>query len=227
MCYLGHIWPLVYIALHFTACTNVQATNTTVNDPNHSRRCPSNITIRSKRYFTTYLRIHENGSAFGIFPPLLMDNLSAVCCDGQNISITFLNETSKTSVQKLLFTEYERRERLNYHDNDSLDFYFPSYTTQSDASEVYKVFYFIEVMRSPGPAFVMLLDEVQEPPDPSLILIECWPIFVLLLVMAWVVGIIGWFLVSVLRLVSRLTFVFSSCYCECSMGDDLNNYADL
>ena len=157
--------------------------------------CPSNIMIHSKRFFEAYLKILENGSTSGIFPPLLVDNVSAVCCDNRNISIKFVNETSRTSVQKLLYNERENRRRSRRQfDNNTLDFYFPAYTTKPDATTVYKDFYYVEVVRSPGPAFVVLIDQLEEAPDPTVVLIECWPIFVLLLVMAWVVGIIGWFL---------------------------------
>ena len=164
----------------------------------YSEYCPSHITIHSKRYFESYLKIWQNGSTSGIFPPLLTENVSATCCNGQNISIKFVNETSRISVKKLLFTEREKREKSGKDfDNTTLDFYFPVYTKESEATKVYRDFYFIEVVQSPGPAFVVLVEDLKEAPDPSLVLIECWPIFVLLLVMAWVVGIIGWFLVSI------------------------------
>ncbi|XP_028393849.1 uncharacterized protein LOC114518121 [Dendronephthya gigantea] len=169
------------------------STQTENNEPTETMKCPRKITIRSKPYFTTYLRIFGNGSTSGIFPPLLMDNVSAMCCKGQNISFKFVNETSRTSVQRLLFVEQEKREYGKF-DNTTLDVFFPTFTVNAERSRVYKDFYFIEVMKSPGPAFIMLRSEIEEAPDPSMILIECWPIFVLLLIMAWVVGIIGWFL---------------------------------
>jgi hypothetical protein len=165
----------------------------------HTEFCPRDIRIHSKRFFEAYLKIWGNGSTSGIFPPLLIENVSAVCCEGQKISIRFMNETSRLSVQKLLYNERERRERgQTPFDNRTLDFYFPAYTTKPDATEVYKEFAFVEVVKSPGPAFVVLVSQLEDSPDPTVVLIECWPIFVLLLVMAWVVGIIGWFLVSIL-----------------------------
>ena len=183
------------------------STQTEKNGATEMMRCPSKITIRSKPYFTAYFKIWENGSTSGIFPPLLMDNVSVVCCSGQNISFNFVNETRRTSVQRLLFEEQKKRERAKF-DNTTLEFYFPSFTVNAEDSRVYKEFHFIEVMKSPGPAFVMLMDEIKDAPDPSLILIECWPIFALLLIMAWVVGIIIWFLV-------RICLVKRS-YCACT-----------
>ena len=184
-------------------CIEVKAVNNTNTTGQaklyNGKHCPTTITIHAKRYFEAYLKIGRNGSTSGIFPPLLTRNLSTNCCQGQSISIEFVNETTRTSVQKLLWEESEKRKRSNVFNNTSLEFYFPTYTTKADFSKVYKEFYFIEVMKSPGPAFVMLVEELEEPPDPSLVLIECWPIFMLLLVMAWVVGIIAWFLVSLLR----------------------------
>ena len=195
---------VVILAVYFTVPVKVRATvNSTKADNNsYTERdvCPKSITIHSKPYFETYLKIFRNGNTSGILPPLLVENVSSVCCDGQDLSIKFVTETTGISVQKLLFLEQKRREKAKIFDNTSLDFYFPAYTTKSDASIVYKEFYFIEVMKSPGPAFIMLIEELKEAPDPSIVLIECWPIFVLLLVMAWVVGIIGWFLVSTVKL---------------------------
>ncbi|CAB3993744.1 Potassium voltage-gated channel subfamily F member 1 [Paramuricea clavata] len=186
MCGIEMRWyrTITSVITLLTACIAVQAI----------KNCPSNITINSKGYFEAYLKILENGSTSGIFPRLLTVNVSRVCCGGeQNISIRFVNETTRTSVRTLLYLERETREGKPF-DNTTLDFYFPAYTTTSEATEVYKEFHFIEIVKSPGPAFIMLIDELQEAPDPSVVLIECWPIFVLLLVMAWVVGIIGWFL---------------------------------
>lgn len=180
-------------------CVKVKAVNKSQGDSvEYRKHCPKTITINAKRYFEAYLRIWPNGSAGGIFPPLLTRNLSTECCQGENISIKFVNETTQTSVQRLLWDKSEKQERRNVFSNTSMEFYFPTYTTKAESSLVYKEFYFIEVMKSPGPAFVMLVEELQEAPDPSLVLIECWPIFLLLLVMAWVVGIVAWFLVSLL-----------------------------
>jgi hypothetical protein len=194
MCGIKIRWyrTILSVITLLTVCIDVKAI----------KNCPSNITIHSKGFFEAYLKILENGSTSGIFPRLLTVNVSKVCCGGQNISIRFVNETTRTSVRTLLHLERETREGQPF-DNTTLDFYFPAYTTTSEATVVYKEFHFIEIVKSPGPAFIMLIDELQEAPDPSVVLIECWPIFVLLLVMAWVVGIIGWFLVSIARFLSN------------------------
>lgn len=62
---------------------------------------------------------------------------------------------------------------------------------------VHKDFYFVELLKSPGPVLLMLAEEIEDTPDPSTVLIASWPLFLLLIIMAAVVGIIGWFLVSV------------------------------
>lgn len=165
------------------------------NQTNTYHRCPSTVNIYTKRYFNNYIEIFDNGTVSGIFSPLLQDNLAKVCCEGENISINFVNETSNFSVQKILFTKRDERRKSQSFDSKTLDLYFPTFTASFEASRAYKEFYFVEIMRSPGPALIMLADELKLGTDPTRVLIECWPLFVLLFVMAWFVGILGWFLV--------------------------------
>lgn len=158
-----------------------------------SRKCPSNIIINAKNFFEVYLQKNASGT-FGLFPQIL-NNVSKACCGEQKVEIMYLNETSRLSIQNLL---YHARERLgeDQENNNTLVFYFPTHSSHDESSYVFKEFYYVQIMKSPGPAFIMLTEELQKAPDPTKILIECWPIFLLLIIMAWVVGVIGWFLVS-------------------------------
>lgn len=82
-------------------------------------------------------------------------------------------------------------------DESTLNFYFPVFTTQRDATMIHKDFYFVELLKSPGPVLLMLMDAIVDAPDPSAVLLASWPLFLLLIIMAAVVGILGWFLVSI------------------------------
>ena len=158
-----------------------------------SIKCPSNITIHSKGYFHIYLKLNESG-AYGIFPPLLK-NISKHCCGQQEVTVTFVKETSRLPIHNLLYDG--RHDPSNDEKaNSTLNFYFPVFTAKEDAVMVHKDFYFVELLRSPGPVLLMLTEEIEDAPDPSTVLIASWPLFLLLIIMAAVVGIIGWFLVS-------------------------------
>lgn len=149
--------------------------------------CPrsTNIEIKYKPYHDIY--IFSNGSNKSLYPYVLA-LASSQCCKSSTLNFVAIN--SSLDMEELIEDERCDKEEKN---DTKLTFFFPVYAKEGKKVVFDDEFLFIRLMKSPGPALLMLKSEISKMKVSAAVAIrESWPLFLLIISLSVTVGILGW-----------------------------------
>jgi hypothetical protein len=165
----------------------------------------TDIEIHYKNYFDLYMgdnafamTLEENG----LFVKMLRA-AAQLCCSTANLHFKLVHEdkTDRKEIEELVLNNVKKnRENPNV---GVVKFYYPEFA-QKKSLHVYDTQTpFLRLSRSPGPALVMQNPGKKQPVFVGEIVVKSWAITLFLITIAWVIGILAWFTVSFITIVTR------------------------
>ena len=154
--------------------------------------CPrsTNIEIKFKPYYDMYF--NRNGSKNSLYP-LILRIASSQCCN--SITLDFVPINSSRGIEELVEDDSCYKEDKN---DTKLTFFFPVFTKAEKKVVFDEEFLFVQLMKSPGPALLMLKSEKDKMKVSAAVAIrESWPLFILIVSLSATVGLLSWFMVRI------------------------------
>ena len=158
--------------------------------------CP--LSKHIKIYFKPYYEIFfdKTGSRSSLYPDILR-NASSMCCNVSTLDFILVNGSLKDT-EELIQDESCAKVELN---DSSLSFFFPVYVKSGKKVAFDDEFQFVKLAKSPGPVIMMLTSEKQKMKvTASEAVRESWPLFVLIICLSATVGLLGWLLVRISKI---------------------------
>ncbi|XP_028394247.1 uncharacterized protein LOC114518459 [Dendronephthya gigantea] len=154
----------------------------------------ASLEVHYNEFFELYLGhngTHEELQEGGIIYKSLREAMNE-CCPGIPLNFKLVNESVEYLVQRDILLHHEAQKQQNT--SHELVFYFPEFTSQGNLEVYSHQIPFLKLRKSPGFALIMLKSESHLDISALDVIGPSWPIFALLLSLAWAVGILGWVL---------------------------------
>lgn len=152
--------------------------------------CPrsTKVEIKFKPYYEIYF--DKNGSTKSLYPRILAQ-ASSQCCNSSSLDFISINSTE--DIEELIKDESCDKED---HNQTNLTFFFPVFIQEGKKVAFDEEYQFVQLMKSSGPAVVMLKSEKGKMRVTASVAIrESWPLFALIISLSSTVGLLAWLMV--------------------------------